>query len=277
MSIGWVRLSTGLSIAAFLAMAPAAYGQMPPQDGTTITLGGQGRLSRAESEDLAVYEAAMRDFECRGFAGLEANRTKLMRSLDRAPATYPVVERTRDRIIVRVADQADALMMSLMAGAMGGADDGRPRQVVTQANVYPMIALVLGSAAVERQDYEGAIVLLDRGLALQPLDRLLLAERITALHGLGKWEEGLRAADEALASQDLLIASHAAMFHRKRGFSLVELGRLDEAQAAYEESLTTEPDNAAALREIAYIAELRQGAKPTEAQFIAPGAAPSAQ
>lgn len=269
----WVKAGAMLLAAGMLATAPMAWAQQAAP-GQTITLnlgGGGGSLTRAEAEDLAAYEAAMRDFQRRGFAGLESHRRKLDRALARAPANYPAVERRGELVIVRAMDPGDAMVMSLMA-SVGAAKESRETQVVTQANVYPMIALILGSAAVERQDYAGAVAILDRGLALQPNDRFLLTERLAALQGLGRWQEALDAADAALASGDMLISSHPASLLRKRGFSLIELGRLDEAQAAYEESLKTEPDNAAALRELEYIGEQRRGLPRTAPEFIAPAA-----
>jgi tetratricopeptide (TPR) repeat protein len=50
-----------------------------------------------------------------------------------------------------------------------------------------------------------------------------------------------------------------ATAHRGRGYSLIELERLDEAEAAYQESLKLEPGNAIAKRELAYITSLNHG------------------
>lgn len=258
-----------------LVLPGAAMAQAPDGPGSQIVLGGGGPLPAAEAEALAVHDAAMEAFQRRGFAGLNSHLPGLRRALERAPASYPVIEQAGDTWIVRSNDMADGLMLAMMAtvAAQGSSPDAQVN-VSTQPNVYPMIALLLGSAAVERHEYREAITWLDRGLAMQPLDRFVLTERIAALHGLRRWDEALSAADAALASGDLLIATHPASLHRKRGFSLVELNRLDEAQAAYEESLKTEPDNAAALGELEYIRGLRRGAAPTAVQLIAPGAQP---
>jgi tetratricopeptide (TPR) repeat protein len=240
-----------------------------------VIVGGSA-LSVAEAEDLAVYDGAMAAFQTGGFEALGPWLPKLQRALDRAPASYPAIERIGDRVIVRASDLADALMLSALAatGPAGSNSEGGV-EVVTQSNVYPLVALMLGSVAVETQDYRRAIALLDRGLALQPMDRLLLTEKLTAMQGLGQWEEALALADAALASGDLLLSTHLASLHRKRGFSLIELGRLDEAEAAYRESLMTEPDNAAAKQELEYIAGLRRGRPRGAPEFVAPGAQPS--
>lgn len=266
-----------LAGALALLLPGGAQAQAPDQPGSEIVLGGGGGvLPAAEAEALAAHDAAMEAFQRRGFAGLNSHLPKLRRALENAPASYPVIEQVEGRWIVRSDDLADGLMLAMMAtaAAQKSSPDAQV-SVSTQRNVYPMIALLLGSAAVERRDYREAIRWLDRGLALQPLERHVLTERIAALHGLRQWAEALDAADAALASGDLLIVTHPASLHRKRGFSLIELGRLDEAQAAYEESLKTEPDNAAALGELAYIRGLRRGAAPTPVELVAPGASPA--
>lgn len=262
-----------------LALPGAAVAQTPTPDqpGSQIVIGGGGALPAAEAEDLAAYDTAMAAFQQRGFAGLNPHMGKLRRAMNRAPAAYPMVEQVGDTWIVRTNDMADGLMLSIMATseAQKASPDAQVN-VWTQPNVYPMIALLLGSAAVERHDYREALTWLDRGLALQPTERLVLTERIAALQGLRRWDDALKAADEALASGDMLITLHPASLHRKRGFSLVELGRLEEAKAAYEESLRTEPDNATALGELEYIRGLRRGAAPLPGQLVAPGAQPPA-
>lgn len=273
---GAIRGLTVLAGALALTLSGPAAAQAPQQPGRQIVVGGDTPLPAAEAEDLAAYEAAMEAFQRRGFAGLNPHFGKLRRAMNRAPASYPMVEQVGDGWIVRSNDMADGLMLAMTAtvAAQKSSPDARVN-VSTQPNVYPMIALLLGSAAVERHDYREAISWLDRGLALQPLERSVLTERIAVMHGQQQWDEALKAADAALASGDLLITIHPASLHRKRGFSLVELGRLDEAQAAYEESLNTEPDNAAALRELDYIRGLRRGAAPTPGQLVAPGASPA--
>jgi len=251
---------------------PAIAAPQNQEPGTQIMLGG-GQLTPAETEALAVYDKAMRDFQTRGFAGLERNIPKLRQALDNAPESYPVIEPSGDQWIVRADDMGDALMLSTMATlAARKSEPDRQIQVMTQRNAFPPIALLLGSVEVERRNYDAAITYLDRGLAMQPGNWMLLNERLAAMFGQGRWEDGLKAADEALASSDLLLTTHAAYFHRRRGFALVELSRLDEALAAYQSSLETDPDNETALGEIEYIRGLKAGAPATVPQLVAPNA-----
>ncbi|WP_312185297.1 tetratricopeptide repeat protein [Brevundimonas vesicularis] len=99
---------------------------------------------------------------------------------------------------------------------------------------------------------------------------MLLVEKAAALQGLGRWDDALVLADAALADDDMEMPLHRGPFHRRRGFSLIELGRLDEAKAAYEAALKIDSDDANAKRELEYIAELKGGASPTAPPKISP-------
>jgi Flp pilus assembly protein TadD len=55
---------------------------------------------------------------------------------------------------------------------------------------------------------------------------------------------------------------------RGRGFALTELGRLDDAEEAYRESLVSEPNNPRAAGELNYIARLRTGARPAPGALV---------
>jgi tetratricopeptide (TPR) repeat protein len=171
--------------------------------------------------------------------------------------------------VVRSADMPDGIVLMVMAGALAEKTGGK--SVVSQKpNVYPDIALILTSEAVERKAFQEAIGYADRGLALQPENWGLLFEKGAALQGLRRWQDGLTLADKALAGEYLLLTMHQAPFHRRRGFSLVELGRLEEARAAYEEALKIEPDNAVAKQELEYVSGLMKGAKPTAPYLVNP-------
>lgn len=135
-------------------------------------------------------------------------------------------------------------------------------------NPYPAIALVLGSYYVETRKFGDAVKALDAGLVLSPLpkDRLggtvpeLLAERGIALGQLKRWKESLASYDAALAIKSVEKRVRG-MLHRGRGFALIELGRLADAEAAYKTSLKFDPGNPIAANELAYIASLNAGGK----------------
>jgi len=55
-------------------------------------------------------------------------------------------------------------------------------------------------------------------------------------------------------------------------FVLVELGRLDEAEAALGDSLVAQPNNSLAQNELRYIARLRASGAPTAPAALLPNA-----
>jgi len=156
---------------------------------------------------------------------------------------------------------------------------GQSGEVVAVANPYPTMGILLGSYYVETGKFRDAVRVLDAALALSPLpkDRLgqtvpdLLSERGVALGKLKRWDEALASYDAALRIKGT-DKKLRAILYRGRGFVLIEMGRLDEAEAAYKKSLTLEPGNKIALGELQYIKGLRAGQKPTEPQLTMPNA-----
>lgn len=259
-----VVLAAGLALTA--APAPSRAAQI------NVVTGGDGMTS-AESEDHALYEAAMDDFQSGGYAALAPHLPKMRAALDRAPAKYGLVEQTAPgRWVVRGGAQDDALARAVMISV--AADGGGPVNINVTPNVYGGIALLLGSEAVERRDLAAAATYLDRGLALQPANGLLAAERMAVLQARGRFAEALALGDAtvALGAAEGPPGSQpgAGILNRRRGFSLIELGRLDEAQTAYETSLEYDPGNAAAEGELRYIEGLRAGEARTKPIAIGP-------
>jgi Flp pilus assembly protein TadD len=81
----------------------------------------------------------------------------------------------------------------------------------------------------------------------------------------GAAQEALRQFDDAIATYTAGVKlasnddSDRARMFRGIGYSLTELGRLDDAERAYRKSLTCEPGNGHAENELKYIAQLRAG------------------
>jgi Flp pilus assembly protein TadD len=90
---------------------------------------------------------------------------------------------------------------------------------------------------------------------------LLFAERGAVLDTLHRSSDALADFDEALAIPSLPAAMRAKLL-RGRGYALTDLGRLEDAEKAYRDSLSLQPNNAVAISEIAYIAHLKSGGAP---------------
>ncbi len=280
MAGGAMALSLVLAISiaptAFAAqpMAGAQSEAAPNASGPRATLNiVAGELPRQEKRDLDLVERAMRDMQTRGFAGLDRHLPALRRALDGAPAAYPQMEqRVKGEWIIRSDDMGETMVLATVVQSMAGSDGVSAMTVRQQPNVYPLIALILGSEAVERRRFDDAVAVLDRGLALQGDDWMLLKEKASALQSGGRHDEALAVLDQALASASLRIVMNAGPLHRGRGFSLIEQGRLKEARLAYDEALKLNPEDGHAKRQLAYIDGLEAGQPAVAGSVILPPA-----
>lgn len=225
----------------------------------------------SERADWNLYLAALNDFNERGFAAMQPHLAGLRDALSHAPASYPVMSEVAGGWLVRTDSRDEAMVLAHVIGEIEQGRGGGEVKVVVAPNTYPRIAFILGSEAVERRDFDAANRFLDLGLVLQPLDRMLLNEKLVALHGEQHWEEAYLLLKEALAAGDPLLTANPAHLQRRLGYTLVELGRLREAREAYDASLVAEPGNAIALSELQFIDDIEAG-RPTsgEIEIVAP-------
>lgn len=213
-------------------------------------------VARAEDPaDVALVQGGFEVVTQGGILALSPRIAALEAMLARAPQSFPSWERHGDVLFVRPNDNGEIEGLIAEAQAQGGA---RPKSVQVGYNVYPLASLLLGSYWNEVHEPAKAVAAMDRGLALQPRNGVLVGERGTALADLKKF-------DQAVASYDAWLASgtgtdlQRARILRARGFSLIELNRLDEAEQNYLDSLKLEPCHAGARNELAYIAGRRTG------------------
>jgi tetratricopeptide (TPR) repeat protein len=144
---------------------------------------------------------------------------------------------------------------------------------------YPMVSLYLGSYYNEIGKPLEAIRALDSGLALSTKGGIyvgdhvsyLLGEKGAAFGSLKRWPNALAAYDQGLALPAVPDGSRARLY-RGRGYALTELGKLEEAEQAYRDSLTIEPGNPRAEAELKYIAGLRAGKQPVASAGLQVGA-----
>lgn len=239
-------LAAGLS-ALLLATGPAA-----------MAWAKEARFEQTSQEaaDEKAVMAALTAMGRGGFPELGKHVPALRQVLDRAPARYPLIE-TRGDVTVMRSD--DAVLGNTLVAALTGARPGRQTSVVQGFNTYPMAALVLASHAVEMGRPQEAITYLDKGLALQPESHFLNSEKAAALSQLGRDAEAVDLLSRWLETSPASDPANRARVLRSKGFSLINLDRLDEAEAAYRESLELAPNHGLALSQLKYIAELRAG------------------
>lgn len=261
--------------ACILLWASPALAQEKPQTSTAVP--STVSISTCPPDTTAPYEGEDQQllgnlyaaFGSAGFPAVRAYVPRLRAAMDHAPACYPQIERRGQAIVVRSADQQEYLTLSLLAADAAG-QAGDHVSIAQAPNVYMEVSLILGSYANETHNYEEAIAWLDRGLALQPQNQFLISEKATALSALDRKQDAynlLRAAlDDPMASPTL----DRARFHRMTGVILIDLDRLDDAEAELNESIRLQPNNPTARSELSYIARLRAGEARSNAGVTAP-------
>ncbi|MBI3444046.1 MAG: tetratricopeptide repeat protein [Magnetospirillum sp.] len=216
-------------------------------------------------------DATLADIRTRGLRSARQHIPALERELSDAGAAYAVAEAPGETKYVLVDGMAETL-----GGLLKGAEE--KRKTIAVKSPYPPISLVLASYYNEVNLPADALRVLDAGLALpqQIGDAklgmhlpLLVSERGVALGRLKRWPEALANYQTGLALPALMDRDRARML-RGRGVILVELKRLDEAEAAFNDSLKVEPKNSIAVNELRYIAELRRGRPAVNGQMTMP-------
>jgi tetratricopeptide (TPR) repeat protein len=223
--------------------------------------------SGQEASDQAVVIKVMKSGSLQAAKAFEKD---LVAVLDHAPAKYPQIERTKDMTIIRSTSGQGGMSGAILMSAING-KDGKAGTTATAFNVYPMAALLLGSIANERRDPRAALAYLDKGLAFQPDNVMLITEKGAALGALQRFSDALavyQSADSIDFVTKMLDPGGEARVLRGKGFALIELKRLDEAEAAYVAALKLEPNHVGAKGELNYIRKLRAGEGPRKIELL---------
>lgn len=109
------------------------------------------------------------------------------------------------------------------------------------------------------QKWDEAIEYLDKKIAYAPYEAQPYLEKGYVLNASGRPADGLASYKKAyeLANAHSAAKQEKAAALRGIGSTLIELGRLDEAEDAYNKSLEIEPGNHIALGELEYIKKMR--------------------
>jgi hypothetical protein len=100
---------------------------------------------------------------------------------------------------------------------------------------------MLGLMAFERREYQQAVVLIDKAIAINPGNAAYYSDRGLALQRLKHVDRALESYDQALA-----IRKDIAIIHLNRGNALKELRQLDAAIESYDNAIAIKPDYATA-------------------------------
>jgi len=126
---------------------------------------------------------------------------------------------------------------------------------------YSRACYLLACIAVEQGDPQGALQALQRGLELEPDHPHLWCEMGHLMQLLRRHEDALQCYQRAEAVRAWASLAQKGRALRGQGINLIDLGRLDEAEAALKRSLEFEPENPNALHELGYIEHLRRQAE----------------
>lgn len=106
-----------------------------------------------------------------------------------------------------------------------------------------------------------ALALINRAITMAPVNAQYLSELGHIYHVKQDWQHALQQFVKAEAatqySPPALKSQELSRAKRGVGFSLIELGRLNEAEQKFKECLLINPDDQAAINELAYIKKRR--------------------
>lgn len=122
-----------------------------------------------------------------------------------------------------------------------------------------------GYALADMKRFAEARPLLERAVAMAPLHAHFLNELGYVYQQQSDWQRShdtyVRARDATAYSDKDRMTREKSRALRGIGFALIELGKWDEAEALFNESLVLEPNNPNALNELRYIAQQRRRPK----------------
>jgi len=255
----FVLLGTALAAPLLAQPAPPSAAKRPPlpwDPDVAMFVAAQPELQKASIRALAGHVA---DFEA---------------ALKHGAQFFPDGVVVDGRRYVLADGHLESLAVALK-GAIGDPKDPAHLPVSVVPNVYPVIAMELGSYYNEMDRQEDGIRVLDQGLQLSPYPKEGLGAHVAEMIGEKGFALGSeKKLDEALATyQDGLklkgVEPHdRARLERGEGYVLTEMNRLDDAEAAYKASLDDEPNNQRALNELSYIAKLKAGGPKTPTESV---------
>lgn len=253
-----------LGLALLLAVASGcAHGSS-----TTTTSAEPARGQNAEPTDVSALVDLGLSLRARGRCrdALAQGFEPAIERLSAELGDTPVIAERDDAVLAatsRIGNQQSLTMIITRQGP-----DGVMRRVIS--DYYPDLLFVAAYCYVEIGDLPSAEEHLRRALAVIPDDPLYLAEVGHIAHMRHDFADALpiyvRAVETARAleerSPNLVVMDMSITQLRHRcmrgvGFTLIELGSLDEAQEIYETILSQNPADQQARNELDYIARMR--------------------
>ena len=135
------------------------------------------------------------------------------------------------------------------------------RSVKVLVNPWADAQFLQGYALIEQKQFGDAKIALKKAIGLSPSNSRYLSELGHVMHAEKDWAGALAIFLEAERSAELsppdLQTYELARALRGSGFSLIELGRLNEAEAKFRKALALNANDDKARQELKYIEHLR--------------------
>lgn len=136
------------------------------------------------------------------------------------------------------------------------------REAVALSSGWCDALFIKGYALADLRRFAEARPVLERAVAMAPFHAHFINELAYVYQQQRDWQLSydtyVRARDATAYSDRKRVTPEKGRALRGMGFALIELGKWDEAEALFNESLVLEPGNANALNELRYIAQQRR-------------------
>lgn len=224
----------------------------------------QDRRTDTEAQDATPVDRALKALRQLDLEEVE----RLLRSVIANTPEHYVNEFEKDGIrYVKCWDRPEFMAYLAMQSPSEAA------RIVWLRNAYPRAHYYMAFVYVERRDWNEAIRWLDAGQTLEPSQAWFRFEKARVLSAIERYadalglyasvlEDDMETSVAKAAARVVLSSRMRAIALRGVGFQLIELGRIDEAEAFFTVSLNHDPESPIAKNEIAYIHHLRSGGEP---------------
>jgi tetratricopeptide (TPR) repeat protein len=184
--------------------------------------------------------------------------------VEHTPGDYAYQYEDEERLVIKFWDQDEFVEYVAQLG------DRRPQKdIVWMNSVYPRAYYFLAFIDVHEKKYEDALKHIDAALMLEPDQPLCFCEKAVIYSALGQHDQALELYEQALQVRATMTNHQRAAALRGKGLQRIELGRLDEAEESFRESLKYEPTSKVAKNELLYIAQLRSKGRMGQLNIVA--------
>lgn len=142
----------------------------------------------------------------------------------------------------------------------GSSSSAGPAEDVTSEELGAEGYKKKGNAAFANKDWDEAIKQYNKAISLDATQAAFYSNRAACWSSKGRHENALADADRCIGADPKFVKGHS-----RKGKALFDLGRLDEAQAAYEEGLKLESSNEACLTGVRVVKAAKAGPSGTSA------------